>query len=173
MNSRQRIGAGISESCGAQPIVHLELQRFGDVEHSLIRQRGGAIEPAPRHQHASRRPGIIAAMAQEKHIAQCRLVLAAARDARTGGGGFQRQAAPPHPGERHVRAYPGIEHGQRGAGLERGPSVGVGVGDRRLVAGPAWQRRRNRQNCVCVRCLRGADHGESYHVAALLATKRC
>jgi hypothetical protein len=81
-------------------------------------------------------------VAQEKHIAQRCLVLAAARDPRTGGG-FQRQAAPPHPGERHARAYPAIEHGQRGAGLESGPRVGLGVDDRRLsacrslVAGPA------------------------------------
>jgi hypothetical protein len=68
----------------------------------------------------------------------------------------------------------GIEHGERGAGLESGPSVGLGVDDRRLVAGPARQRRRNRKNCLCVRCLRGADHGESYHAAALLATEiRC
>jgi hypothetical protein len=31
----------------------------GDVEDSIIRERRGAIEPAPRHQHASRRTGII------------------------------------------------------------------------------------------------------------------
>jgi hypothetical protein len=38
---------------GAQPIVHLELQRFGDVENTVVPQRRGAIEPAPGHQHAS------------------------------------------------------------------------------------------------------------------------
>jgi hypothetical protein len=54
--------------------------------------------------------------------------------------------------------------------LRRAPEVleeGVGVGDRRLsacrslVAGPTRQRRRNGKNRLCVRCLRGADHGES------------
>jgi hypothetical protein len=55
------------------------------------------------------------------------LVLAAARDPRAGGGGLQRQAAPPRPGERHlcpdIGAHPAIEGGERGAGLERGPRV--------------------------------------------------
>jgi hypothetical protein len=66
-------------------------------------------------------------MAQKKHIAQRCLVLAAARDARTGGGGLQRQAAAPRPGEGHVRTRPAIEHGERGAGLERGPRVSASV----------------------------------------------
>jgi hypothetical protein len=64
-----------------------------NMEDGLIPQRRGPIEPAPGHQHASGRPGIVTAVAQEEHIAQRCLVLAAARDARTGGGGFQRQAA--------------------------------------------------------------------------------
>jgi hypothetical protein len=63
---------------GAQPVVHLELQGVGDVEYGVIGERGGTVEAAPGHQHASRRPGIIAAVAQEKHIAQRRLVLFAA-----------------------------------------------------------------------------------------------
>jgi hypothetical protein len=59
---------------GAQLIVHLELEGLDNMEDGLIPQRRGAIEAAPRHQHASRRPGIIAAVAQEEHIAQRRRV---------------------------------------------------------------------------------------------------
>jgi hypothetical protein len=153
----------------AQRIVHLKLQGFGDVERGVIGERCGAIEPAPGHQHASGRTGIVAAVAQEKHIAQRRLVLAAARDPRAGGRGLQRQAPPPRPVEGHLcpRTRPAIEHGERGAGPKRG------LVDRRIVAGPARQRRRNRKNCVCARCLRGADHGESYHATALLTMKTC
>jgi hypothetical protein len=72
----------------AQGIVHFELQDVGDVEDGVIGERRGPVEAAPGFQHASRRPGIGAAMAQEKHIAQRRLVLAAARDPRTGGAAF-------------------------------------------------------------------------------------
>jgi hypothetical protein len=111
-------------------------------------------------------------VAQQKSVAQHRLVLAAARDACAGGGGLERQAAPPRPGKGrgpHVGPDPAIERGQRGAGLERGPDVGVG--DRRLAAGPARQGRRNRQNCRCDRRLWGTNHGEAYHVAALSAMK--
>ena len=67
-------------------------------------------------------------MAQEKHVAQRRLVLAAAHDPRTGGRGLQRQAAAPHPGEGRVGADTAVEHPERGAGLE----CSFGVGARRL-----------------------------------------
>jgi hypothetical protein len=128
---------------------------------SWIRHRCGAIEPAPRDQHASGRTGIVAAVAQQEGVAQHRLVLAAARDPRTGGGGLERQAAPPRPGEGHARPHPAIQHGQRRAGLECGPRVGVGVGDRRIAAGPARHGRQHRQNYRCGGRLSGASHGRA------------
>jgi hypothetical protein len=58
-----------------------------------------------------------------------------------------------------------------GASFEPWPVVRLCRSTLRVDSGPARQRRRNRKNCVCVRCLRGTYHGESYHVAALLATE--
>ena len=143
----------------AQRVVDFELQGFGDVKDGVIRERRGAVEAAPRHQHAPRRAGIVAAVAQEKSIAQRRLVLAAARDARAGGSGLQRQAAPPHPVEGHSGTSPhaAIEHGECGAGSK--PGV-VAVGDRRLGAcrslepRPARQWRQRKRLCggLCSAC---------------------
>jgi hypothetical protein len=79
---------------------------------AFVRERRGAVEPAPGDQQAARRSGILAAAAQEKSIAQTRLVLAAPRNPRTGGGGLERQAAPPGPGKGrgpHVGPDPAIE----------------------------------------------------------------
>jgi hypothetical protein len=117
-------------------------------------------------------------VAQREGVAQHRLVLAAARDARAGGRGLQRQAAAPRPGEGHlcphIRAHAQIEHGERGAGLERGhrvgPGFGVRVGDRRIAAGPARHWRQHRQNWRCGGLLSGASHGRAYRATALLAT---
>jgi len=140
----------------AQSVVHLELEGLDNMEDGLIPQRRGAIEAAPGHQHAAGRTGIVAAVAQQEGVAQRRLVLAAARDPRSGGRGLQRQAAAPHPGEGHVCAHSAIEHGERGAGPKRGL---VAVCDRRIDAGPArhWRQRK----CLCERLLRGASHGEA------------
>jgi len=144
-----------------QGVVHPERQGLGDVEHGVPhewgRERGGAIEATPGDQQASGRTGIGAAVAQQQGVAQARLVLAAACDPRAGGGGLERQAAPPRPGERGcpcVRPHPGIEGGERGAGLERGRDVG----DPRPAAGPARHRRQNRQNRRCGGLLAGAGH---------------
>ena len=77
-----------------------EVQGFGDVEDNVIVERLGAIKAAPRQEHAAGRSRIVAAATQEEGVAQHRLVFAAAHDARAGGGGFQGETAPPHPGYR-------------------------------------------------------------------------
>ena len=125
------------------------------MKDSVIRERGGAIEAAPGHQQAPGRSGIVAAVAQEEGVPQHGLVLDAARHPGAGGGGLERQAAPPHPSEGRIGAYPGIERGQGGAGLE----CGLGVGDRRIEPRPARQGRP--WKCLCGGLLRGASHEQS------------
>ena len=117
----------------AQSIVDVQIQksRRRATPHP---PSSGAERSRPRHASSMRPPGRDRrALAQEKSIAQHRLVLVAARDPGAGGGGLEREAAAPHAGEGHISADARVENGEGGAG----PKGGLGLGRRRHRGAPS------------------------------------
>ena len=142
-----------ARDCGLEGVVDKKPEELGNVTDGVVIERRRAIETAPRQQHAAGRTGIGAAVTEIKSIAQHRLVLAAAGDAGAGGGGFERQAPPPHPGEDGIGADAGIDDGERGAG-QKGSLAGIGAGG--LDARPG--RKRRQRNAFFNHMILGAAH---------------